>query len=279
MRQAAPASGPMSRNRTSTPDHAMIALPTSSAIHPFRSAPDRAIIRTARRSAKGARRSRKTVSRHAVSSFPPSCIARPSPDSATRKLARGKSANAIRLCRAMPAKPRQECEATRSRGVGPSARCASGGPAGASARFGKRRSCEHERPPSRSRQRRARIELCRRTPTRIYGGRLSVAIASGDADGRGAFAHARGQHFLHLPRRAPERLQQRLRAFRRAARLDAPKPCDEFEIFERVELAIELRLVRQPGDDPLGRDRLAARVDPKNVDFAEMIFTMDKVYI
>jgi len=60
-----------------------------------------------------------------------------------------------------------------------------------------------------------------------------------------------------------ERLEQRLRAFRRAARLDAPKPCDEFEIFERVELVIELRLVRQPGDDPLGRNRLAARVDPK----------------
>ena len=131
-------------------------------------------------------------------------------------------------------------------------------------------------------------------------------------DDRGAFAHARGQHVLHLPRRArveagqrlvehqetrlvhqragerdlllhptrktlaalapvlpeAERLEQRLRAFRRAARLDAPQPCDEFEIFERVELVIEQRLVRQPGDDPLGRDRLAARVDPKNVDFA-----------
>src|SRR5271155_5504132 len=89
MRQAAPASGPMSRNRASTPDHAMIAEPTSSAIQPIRSSTDRAIVRTARRSAEGARRSRKKESRGSASPIPPSPPSpnvRPFLDSTTRKL-------------------------------------------------------------------------------------------------------------------------------------------------------------------------------------------------
>ncbi len=55
--------------------------------------------------------------------------------------------------------------------------------------------------------------------------------------------------------------------FRRLC-LDAPEPGDEFEIFERRELVVDHRLVRQPGGDLLGGDRTAERVDAVDDDRA-----------
>ena len=46
------------------------------------------------------------------------------------------------------------------------------------------------------------------------------------------------------------------------------RPATNSQIFERIELVIEHRLVGQPGDDALGLHRSAARVDAENSDFA-----------
>ena len=45
-----------------------------------------------------------------------------------------------------------------------------------------------------------------------------------------------------------------------------PQAGDEFEIFQRIELVVEHRLVRQPGDDALGRHRIAPGVDAEHLD-------------
>ena len=52
------------------------------------------------------------------------------------------------------------------------------------------------------------------------------------------------------------------------ARLDAPEPGDEFEIFERRQLVVDHRLVGQPGGDLLGGDRIGERVDAVDADRA-----------
>ena len=47
---------------------------------------------------------------------------------------------------------------------------------------------------------------------------------------------------------------------------DAPEAGDEFQIFDRVELVVELRLVGQPRHQPLGLDGMAPRVDAEHAD-------------
>ena len=51
---------------------------------------------------------------------------------------------------------------------------------------------------------------------------------------------------------------------------NAPEAGDEFQIFERGQLVVEHRLVRQPGDDPLGRHRRGERVDAEDLDRARV---------
>ena len=53
-------------------------------------------------------------------------------------------------------------------------------------------------------------------------------------------------------------------------RLDAPEAGDEFEIFERRQLVVDHRLVRHPGHDPLGLDRIGERVDAEHRDRARV---------
>ncbi len=53
-----------------------------------------------------------------------------------------------------------------------------------------------------------------------------------------------------------------------ATRLDRPEAGDEFEIFERVELVVQHRLVGEPGDDSLGLDGETAGVDSEDLDVA-----------
>jgi hypothetical protein len=50
--------------------------------------------------------------------------------------------------------------------------------------------------------------------------------------------------------------------------LDAPKPGDEFEIFQRGQLVVDHRLVRYPRRDLLRGDRVVERVDPEYRDRA-----------
>ena len=65
-----------------------------------------------------------------------------------------------------------------------------------------------------------------------------------------------------------EPADQFARAHFRGLCLDAPKAGDEFEIFERRELVVDHRLVRQPGGDLLGGDRIGERVDAADGDRA-----------
>ena len=46
--------------------------------------------------------------------------------------------------------------------------------------------------------------------------------------------------------------------------VDAPQPGDEGEIFERRELVVDHRLVRDPRHHPLGRDRIGERIDAED---------------
>ena len=52
------------------------------------------------------------------------------------------------------------------------------------------------------------------------------------------------------------------------ARRHAPQARDEFEIFDRGQLVVEHRLVRQPGGDALGANRVAQGVDAEDRDVA-----------
>ncbi len=82
--------------------------------------------------------------------------------------------------------------------------------------------------------------------------------------------HAPGEALAALAPAPPEAeaFEQTLgRALGRSG-LDRPQSGDELEIFERVELVVEHRLVGQPGDDALGLDRILARVDAEDADVA-----------
>ena len=59
--------------------------------------------------------------------------------------------------------------------------------------------------------------------------------------------------------RPSQSISSSARASRR--RLDAPETGDELEIFQRRELVVDHRLVRHPGHDALGGDRIVERVD------------------
>ena len=49
---------------------------------------------------------------------------------------------------------------------------------------------------------------------------------------------------------------------------DTPQPGDEFEELEGRQLVVDHRLVGDPGDVPLGRDRIGERVDAEHRDLA-----------
>ncbi len=75
--------------------------------------------------------------------------------------------------------------------------------------------------------------------------------------------HAAGKSFAALMRvrLKAEPADQLARPRFGYAAFDAPEPGYEFEIFERGELVVDHRFVRQPGSDPLGGDRIGQRVD------------------
>jgi hypothetical protein len=64
----------------------------------------------------------------------------------------------------------------------------------------------------------------------------------------------------------PQRLQQLVGELLGAPWLHAPQTRDEFEVFQRVELVVERRFVRQPRHHLLGVERASARVDAEDLD-------------
>jgi hypothetical protein len=50
--------------------------------------------------------------------------------------------------------------------------------------------------------------------------------------------------------------------------INAPKAGDELQVFQRIELVVDHRLVRHPGHDALGRYRILERVDAADRDRA-----------
>jgi hypothetical protein len=75
-------------------------------------------------------------------------------------------------------------------------------------------------------------------------------------------AHALGKSLAALVqmRLQTQRDQEILRGASGNRRIDAPKPGDEFEIFQRRQLVIDHGFVGHPGHLLLGRDRIAERV-------------------
>ena len=83
---------------------------------------------------------------------------------------------------------------------------------------------------------------------------------------RHLLAHALGKALAALVRMRlqPERDQQICARACAICGIDAPQPGDEFEIFQRRQLVVDHRLVRHPGHDPLGRDRIGQRIDAEH---------------
>ena len=67
-----------------------------------------------------------------------------------------------------------------------------------------------------------------------------------------------------------EHFQQFARPSLRFMRIGTPEAGDKFEIFERVELVIEDRLVGQPGRDAFGGNRIASRIHAEDADAARI---------
>ena len=97
-----------------------------------------------------------------------------------------------------------------------------------------------------------------------------LGVVNQRAGERRLLLHAAGKALATLAAVGPkaELGEQELAFFARNRRFDAPQARDEFQVFERIELVIEHRLVGQPGDDALGFDGIAPRVDAENSDFA-----------
>ena len=87
---------------------------------------------------------------------------------------------------------------------------------------------------------------------------------------RHLLAHALGKSLAALVqmRLQTERDQEIVRGASGNRRIDAPKPGDEFEIFQRRQLVIDHGFVGDPGHHLLGRDRIAERVDAEHRDRA-----------
>ena len=85
-----------------------------------------------------------------------------------------------------------------------------------------------------------------------------LGIVHQRAGERHLLPHALGKSLAALMRvrLKSEPVDQFARTRFRSCGVDAPEPGDEFEIFERRELVVDHRLVRQPGDDLLGGDRI-----------------------
>ena len=99
-----------------------------------------------------------------------------------------------------------------------------------------------------------------------------LGVVNQRAGERRLLLHAAGKALATLAAMRPqaELGEQKLAFFARNSGFDAPQARDEFQVFERIELVIEHRLVGQPGDDALGFDWILARVDAENSDFSRI---------
>ncbi len=85
---------------------------------------------------------------------------------------------------------------------------------------------------------------------------------------RDLLAHALGKSLAALVqmRLQTERDQEIVCGASGDRRIDAPKPGDEFEIFQRRQLVVDHGFVGDPGHHLLGGDRIAERVDAEHRD-------------